>query len=74
MSEFYDQLSTTLIKAEALQQAQLGMLKGNVFVNDGQISLSDGESLPLPSEFPKGQLELSHPYFWSAFTLIGNWN
>jgi CHAT domain-containing protein len=74
MSEFYDQLSTTLIKAEALQQAQLGMLKGNVLVDDGQIKLSNGESLPLPSEFPKGQLELSHPYFWSAFTLIGNWN
>ncbi|MBE9170140.1 CHAT domain-containing protein [Pleurocapsales cyanobacterium LEGE 06147] len=74
MSEFYDRLSTTLIKAEALRQAQLGMLKGNVLVDDGQIRLSNGESLPVPSEFPKGQLELSHPYFWSAFTLIGNWN
>ncbi len=74
MSEFYDQLDDTLIKAEALRQTQLGMLKGKVKVSDRHVELSNGQNLQLPSEFPQGTLELSHPYFWSAFTLIGNWN
>ena len=74
MSEFYNSLGDTLIKAEALRQTQLKMLQGEVKVNDRQVQLSNGQSLNLPAEFPQGSLELSHPYFWSAFTLIGNWN
>ena len=74
MGEFYDRLGTSLVKAEALRQTQLAMLQGNVEVDNRQIKLSNGENLPLPEEFPKGNLSLSHPYFWSSFTLIGNWN
>ena len=74
MSEFYDNLSDTLIKAEALQATQLSMLRGEVRVKDRELILSNGDSVPLPSTFPKGSLTLSDPYFWSAFTLIGNWN
>ena len=74
MGEFYDRLETSLVKAEALRQTQLAMLKGDVEVDNGQIKLSNGENLSLPEEFPDGNLSLSHPYFWSAFTLIGNWN
>lgn len=74
MGEFYDQLGDTLIKAEALRQTQLKMLEGNVRVNNRQVELSRGENLSLPPEFPAGTLTLDHPYFWSAFTLIGNWN
>ncbi|MGF1540756.1 MAG: CHAT domain-containing protein [Pleurocapsa sp.] len=74
MGEFYDQLGDTLIKAEALRQTQLAMLEGKVKVSDRAVQLSHGHNLPLPAEFPQGTLELSHPYFWSAFTLIGNWN
>ena len=74
MGEFYDQLGNTLIKAEALRQTQLEMLSGNVIVDNKQVSLSNGADLPLPGDFPDGTLSLDHPYFWSAFTLIGNWN
>ena len=74
MGEFYDQLGNTLVKAEALRQTQLAMLQGDVKVDDRQVKLSNGESLPLPDVFPEGTLSLSHPYFWSSFTLIGNWN
>ncbi len=74
MGEFYDQLGTTLIKAEALRQTQLEMLRGNVKVDNRQVQLSNGQGLALPDDFPDGTLNLDHPYFWSSFTLIGNWN
>ena len=74
MGEFYDQLGDTLVKAEALRQTQVEMLQGNVKVDSRQVNLSNGENLPLPESFPNGTLTLSHPYFWSSFTLIGNWN
>jgi CHAT domain-containing protein len=74
MGEFYDQLDTTLNKAEALRQTQLKMLQSNVKVDNKQVKLSDGTALALPADFPDGTLTLDHPYFWSSFTLIGNWN
>jgi CHAT domain-containing protein len=74
MGEFYDQLDTTLNKAEALRQTQLKMLHSNVKVDSKQVKLSNGTALALPADFPDGTLTLDHPYFWSAFTLIGNWN
>ena len=74
MGEFYDQLGDTLLKAEALRQTQLEMLNGNVKIDDRQVRLSNGEDLALPADFPEGSLALDHPYFWSSFTLIGNWN
>jgi CHAT domain-containing protein len=74
MGEFYDQLGDTLNKAEALRQTQLKMLQGNVKVDSKQVKLSNGTDVSLPADFPDGTLSLDHPYFWSAFTLIGNWN
>lgn len=74
MGEFYDQLDNTLNKAEALRQTQLAMLRGNVKIDSKQVKLSNGKDLALPADFPEGTLSLNHPYFWSAFTMIGNWN
>ena len=74
MGEFYDRLDDTLIKAEALRQTQLRMLTGQVAVEDRKIKLSNGEYVALPTNFPQGSFAFSHPYFWSSFTLIGNWN
>lgn len=45
MIKFYQQLKTAPIKAEALRQAQLEMIRSD---------------------------SLSHPYYWSAFTMIGS--
>jgi CHAT domain-containing protein len=74
MGEFYDQLGDTLNKSEALRQTQLAMLRGNVKIDAQQVKLSNGTDLALPSDFPEGTLTLNHPYFWSSFALIGNWN
>jgi CHAT domain-containing protein len=59
MVNFYRQLQTASIKAEALRQTQMSMIKG---------------TLHWPSNNPTtaADINLAHPYYWSAFTLIGN--
>lgn len=78
MTGFYQQYNETPIKSEALQKVQLGMLKGEIFIENKQLHLKNGQTIDLPTTLtqflPSGRLELSHPYYWSAFTLIGNWN
>ncbi|MEQ9549240.1 MAG: CHAT domain-containing protein [Coleofasciculus sp. G3-WIS-01] len=72
MTEFYRQLETAPIKSEALRQAQLGMIRGEVRLEEGKL-LGSGESITLPPELAQiGDKDLSHPYFWSAFTMIGS--
>ena len=72
MSNFYQQLKTAPIKAEALRQAQLSMLRGEVYLEDGQL-ISGEYKTPLPEVLADiGNQDLSHPYYWSGFTMIGN--
>jgi CHAT domain-containing protein len=69
MSQFYQQLRNIPIKSEALRQTQIAMIKQKV-------SLSNNPAIrggSLPSDLPKlGSQELSHPFYWAGFTLIGN--
>ncbi|MEA5417611.1 CHAT domain-containing protein [Spirulina sp. CCNP1310] len=72
MSVFYRQLQTAPIKAEALRQAQLAMIQGEIHL-DGVNLVSGSQNIPLTPELVAlGQVDLSHPYYWSAFTLIGS--
>ncbi len=75
MTSFYDQLQDAPIKAEALRQAQLSLLRGEVEFRAGAL-VSPAGSFPLPPELQDIQdldaTALSHPYYWSAFTLIGS--
>jgi filamentous hemagglutinin family protein len=72
MTDFYEELKTAPIKAEALRQAQLAMLRGEVRVENGQL-ITSGGSFALPPELAWiGNKKLTHPYYWSAFTMIGN--
>ncbi|XZN97447.1 MAG: CHAT domain-containing protein [Microcoleus sp.] len=81
MSEFYQQLKTAPIKAEALRQAQIAMLRGDVRIEQGvlrglsAVSLAQGTraGTSLPAELANmGDRNLAHPYYWAAFTMIGS--
>lgn len=72
MSEFYQQLKEAPIKSEALRQAQLAMIHRRVVLEGGTLVTTKGK-LSLPSELLRaGNKQFSHPYYWSAFTMIGN--
>ncbi len=74
MSEFYQNLKQTPIKAEALKQAQLAMLKGQVSFVAGQLRGSE-VSVSLPPALTNLNIEqqdLAHPFYWAGFTMIGN--
>jgi CHAT domain-containing protein len=72
MTEFYRQLKVAPIKAQALRDAQLAMIKGQVRLSRGHLHES-GEKLPLSPELAKlGDKSLEHPYYWAAFTMIGS--
>ncbi|NES88764.1 MULTISPECIES: CHAT domain-containing protein [Okeania] len=73
MTEFYQSLSNRPIKAAALRQAQLAMLRGELHLQDGHILRNGNKHLPLPRELARGgRRDLSHPYYWAAFTMIGS--
>lgn len=72
MTRFYDQLKTSPIKAEALRQAQLAMLKRQTDI-DQNLDLDVEGKRTLPPEVEAYlQGNFSHPYYWAAFTMIGN--
>jgi CHAT domain-containing protein len=74
MSEFYAHLKHSAIKAQALQQGQQEMIQGLVKIKEGQLivpSLEEPIALPESLQHLDDEV-LSHPYFWSGFTLVGS--
>jgi filamentous hemagglutinin family protein len=73
MNEFYQQLSQGNIKAESLRQAQLALLRGEVKLNQGLLQSRGTVNITLPKEIAQiGNLNFSHPYYWSGFTIVGS--
>ncbi|MBE9042771.1 CHAT domain-containing protein, partial [Oscillatoriales cyanobacterium LEGE 11467] len=73
MSQFYRHLKEAPIKAEALRQAQLGMLRGEVFVEGSQLAIAPDFGVSLPPELGRwGDRNFSHPYYWAGFTMVGS--
>jgi filamentous hemagglutinin family protein len=74
MTAFYDALKTAPTKAKALQQAQIKLARGKVTIEQDRLrGLAFTEAPPVleVSAQPADQ-QLSHPYYWSAFTMVGN--
>jgi len=72
MTTFYDELQRAPIKAEALRKTQVAMLKGEVRLAGGKLITPSG-NFPLPPELVRlGDRNLTHPYYWSGFTMIGS--
>jgi filamentous hemagglutinin family protein len=72
MSEFYNDLKTASIKADALRSAQVAMLRGEVRIENGQLRVKKN-TFPLPADLKAlGEVRLTHPYYWSGFTMIGS--
>jgi CHAT domain-containing protein len=70
MSKFYQQLKTAPFKSTALRNTQIAMLKGDLKLGNSSIGSVRGG---FPSELQGLQeRDLSHPYYWAAFTTIGN--
>ena len=77
MSSFYNQLKQAPTKADSLRQAQLSLLRNEVKIENQQMSIGNDltislESLPIESRKLFMNKDLSHPYYWSSFTIIGN--
>jgi CHAT domain-containing protein len=68
---FYQELRDSRSKAIALRDIQQQMLRGQIRVANGQLTGLRGlGTLAVPVA---GTLDLRHPFFWSAFSLVGNW-
>lgn len=72
MSEFYQQLPQSKTKADALRQAQLQMLRGQIRIEERKLILSNVPVL-LPSEVSElAETDFSHPFYWSGFTMLSS--
>ncbi|AUC61305.1 hypothetical protein AA637_09155 [Cyanobacterium sp. HL-69] len=78
MSEFYQHLKSyetktdLLLKSDALRDTQVSMINRQVYIADGQLRSTRG-NLSLPSISTQfGDEDLSHPFYWAPFTIIGS--
>ncbi|MEQ8466271.1 CHAT domain-containing protein [Coleofasciculus sp. E1-EBD-02] len=74
MTEFYQQLNqeTVSIKAEALRQTQLALLHSQVRIESSQLVGTSRDISVAKSLGNSPEINLSHPYYWAGFTLIGS--
>jgi CHAT domain-containing protein/Flp pilus assembly protein TadD len=76
MQQFYGQLSAGKTKAEALQRAQLSLLGNTKILAENSQRTGDGGFIQLDAKtglpISNSSGDLSHPYYWAPFILIGN--
>jgi len=72
MSDFYKRWAAgagKVSKVEALRQAQLDMLHGNVNGSGG----ASGRGFEVVENSAPAAAGFTHPYYWAPFVLMGNW-
>ncbi|GAB4303722.1 MAG: hypothetical protein Fur0025_45120 [Oscillatoriaceae cyanobacterium] len=73
MADFYGHLRQNPLKAEALRQAQLDMIRGKIRIANGNlVGIANGSITLPPSLGDIPNKLLNHPYYWAAFTTIGS--
>ena len=72
MSEFYQRLKSTLNKTDALQQTQIAMIRGKVYLRGGELVSSRGNVVLPDILVNNNKKDLSHPFYWAGFSLIGS--
>ncbi|WP_287280478.1 CHAT domain-containing protein [Okeania sp. SIO2G5] len=76
MDAFYTALNNGYSKAEALQRAQQALITGNQNVLASAPDETDptGSAIidPRTAQLLSDSSDLSHPYYWAPFILIGN--
>ncbi|MGE0006773.1 MAG: CHAT domain-containing protein [Parvibaculaceae bacterium] len=74
MADFYDGLiNRGLDKAQALRRAQIAMIRGRASPDVAQSSRAMSVVEDAGAEAAFDLPPASHPYYWAAFTLMGNW-
>lgn len=75
MNTLYGALQDGYSTAEALQQAQMALIEGGCFGTEN-CDRSDPRGIAVidvqPSQPSSVSANLSHPYYWAPFILIGN--
>ena len=72
MGEFYQNIKAGSSKALALREAQTAMLQGKVYLEEGHLRSTRGK-IDLPPTLTTSQYnDLSHPFYWAGFSLMGN--
>ncbi|MEM9161911.1 MAG: CHAT domain-containing protein, partial [Cyanobacteria bacterium P01_F01_bin.4] len=71
MGEFYGRLGHHVMLADVLRETQLSLLNGTVHIKNGALVTSQRKAI-LPADwFSSSRVEFIHPFYWSAFTLVG---
>ncbi|WP_103670570.1 tetratricopeptide repeat protein [Pseudanabaena sp. BC1403] len=69
MGKFYERMKLTSSSAEALQQAQIDLIRSNGKSTDEKRA---GVRITWQGIKPEIESQLNHPYYWAPFILIGN--
>lgn len=72
MTALYAALQQDSTKAEALQQAQIALITGNYEALEDTSRGIVGIRQRIQTSVPDIAPQLSHPYYWAPFILIGN--
>ena len=73
MTQFYQYLPNAVTRSEALRQTQMALLNGDIGISNGQLyDANDNVLAVLPALEQSGSWNFSHPFYWSAFTMIGS--